>query len=208
MKNRGNKGFLLVESLIMFVLLSVFFFHVYRTAANYIQRERRNLFHDDIASLYQGHYMKEVMLQFTNLSTWTVNPTALSDFIDAPNRNVAANQRYGRVMGAQSGVFLLHPDFAESYEKVTQRLNLHQVFITNDVRSLRTCARTSDWMHSSVSARCHRTFMDEELRSFISSIDVGEITNNRAIIFTFRRSETGGVCREGDCFSHFTWVAI
>jgi len=203
-----NRGFLLVEALVMFVILSIFFFFVYRTAANYLQRDRINLFHDDIATLYQGHYMTEMLFQLTHLRSWlnTSNTPNINTIINPTNQP----ERYARILGLDTpNIIFLQPGMTQAnFEAITQRLNLHQILLTNNMNGLRACARNTNW--NNATTRCQNTFMDEELRTFISSINIGEITTGRAIIYTFRRSDTGGICQAGsaNCFSHFTWVAL
>jgi len=188
----NNRGSLLLEALVMFILLVLFFLVVWRSVDGYTQRERTSLFHDDVATLYQGYYVSETLLRYTN--THASGASWIS----------VATHGYGRVIGTDAGIsnFMRTGANLADFNNIMSRLNLHQIFITNNIVGLRNCAR-----NPSSSANCGRTFMDEEMRSFIRGIDRND--NGVYLIITFRRNHNGTPCTGVEaCFSHFTWIRL
>ena len=196
MKNK--RGFILLEAFIMFLLLSIAFLHIYRTASFSIQRDRATFLHDDIAILFKGHYVQEILFQYTNVGTW--NQATINQMMNNP-------ETYGRIIGQSTPNFFrnnINANQINDFNTIIQRLNLGQIFITNNMVGLRECARRM------TGPRCGRTFMDEELRSFIMTINLGDYfnPNSNFLIISFRRNQLGGTCGVNDCFTHFTWVKI
>jgi len=188
----NNRGSLLLEALVMFILLVIFFLVVWRSVDGYLQRERTTLFHDDVATLYQGYYVQEVLLRYTSIQTggasWVVPGT----------------HGYGRVIGVDSGIpgFFRAGANTTDFNNIMGRLNMHQIFLTNNISGLRNCARNPN-----AAGNCQRTFMDEEMRAFIRGIDRSD--NGIYLIITFRRNHQGTPCTGTEaCFSHFTWIRM
>jgi len=195
----NNRGSLLLEALVMFILLVMFFLVVWRAVDGYMQRERVALFHDDIATLYQGYYVKEALLRYTQIQTWGLT--------------VVPGNMYGRVVGNDFPPNFFRTDLnaqqREDFNNIMTHLNLHQIFVTNtaNINNLRNCARNTNF---SPNSNCGRTFMDEEMRTFIRGINRTPTAGNHTyLIITFRRNHQGTQCLPNQaCFSHFTWIRM
>jgi len=184
----NNRGFILAETIVMSVVLLVAFSFIYMAANNYINREKTSIFYDDVASIYQGYYVKEALSNYANLANRTYIQGLLSN-------------SYGRIIGTETaGLFY----DAGTFGVIADHLNLYQIYITNDVYNLKRCARNIALSDT----KCQNTFMDEELRAYIMTINITDLSNEYYLILTFRRDNHGNTCLYESCFSHYIWVAI
>lgn len=184
----NNKGFILAETITMSVILLVTFGFVYLAANQYLVRQKTAVFYDDVATIYQAHYIKEALGQYSNLNS---------------KKDTIISSSYGMTIGSQTSGLFLYPD---AFYKIADSLNLHQIFFTNNISGLKTCARNVNMTGDS--NKCQNTFIDEELRAFINTINVTDLTNKYYLIFTFKRNNLGEKCDYEECFSHYTWVAL
>ena len=186
----NNKGFVLVESIIMFIVLISSLMLLYIAASNYMLKERKYSNYDDIVSIYEAYYIKEALNQYSN--------------IDSMKHSLLTGYGYGRIIGEDISNFFVDEISTSTFYVLADKLHLHQIYLTSDINSLKTCAKKID-----EDANCEKTFMDEEFRSYINSINLGNINNDYYLLLEFRVNASGDSCTTDEiCFSRYTWVAL
>ena len=181
----NNKGFIFAETITMSVILLITFGFIYIATSQFLVKQKNAVFHDDIATIYQAHYIKEALTQYSDLNSRKASLVSTS---------------YGIIIGNEISNLILEED---DFYNIADSLGLHQIFFTNNINSLKACARNVNMNDS----KCKNTFMDEELRAFINTINVSNPTGDY-LIFTFKRNNQGEKCNYEECFSHYTWVAL
>jgi len=194
-----KNGFILLESIVMFVVLITALVMLYISANNFLVKEKTYSNYDDVASIYSAYYLTEALKDFTN--------------INAIKASILANCNcYGIPVGLET-IGMSYADYegqTEYLNTVASKLKLYQMYLvgtsTSDLRKLKECA---NGMGSD--SKCKNTYMDENLRAFIKAINIGDFSKNLSnyyLIVEFRRSNDGGSCSEHNCTSQFTWMAL
>ena len=183
-------GFVLVETITMFLVLisALLFFYVY--ANNLFLKEKEYSYYDDVTSIYNGYYIKEALHDYSQISS-LLTPSLF-------------NGVYGFVVGSDYGsTFFTTTQKRDKFYEIANELNLYQMFLVKDIKQLKTCARDID-----TDSKCHATFIDEDMRSYIKTINTNGVDSEYYIIMQFKKDSKGNVCTVEDCFSYFTWVAL
>ena len=198
----NKKGFVLVESIIMFLVLMVALGFVYNTVNSVLVRQKQTLFYDDVAVMYRAYYVKEAVLKYTNFDT----SGNISNFLTIPT------VRLGAIIGTDisnfaPGFFKSGANTVADFNRIVEVFNLEQIFITSgqNMAELKNCSRNIN----EASERCKNTFMDEELRSYIRTISTAGMDNDQYyLILTFRTAKDGSPCTSTSCFNYHAWVRL
>ena len=179
----NKRGFMLVEIIIMFAVFVTALLMIFSSANNYIVRERQHAFYNDVASIYKAIYLKEALVQYSNIT--------------AMDLSVVNN----RVIGTQTPDLFPHTGNRDIFIQIADKFNMHQMYVTNDIRALRNCTTNLE--------NCPpNTFLTEDLRAFINTINLSDLLTDRVLIFEFRKDRMGNTCGSNECYSYYTWLSL
>ena len=185
-----SKGFLMIESIIMFVVLISGLMLIYMSANNYLIREKRYSNYDDIASIYDAYYVKEALNNYSNIGT--MKDSLLDGY------------GYGRIIGVGIDNFFTNDNIVDEFTFIAERVNLYQMYFFKNTNELKACVKKVD-----LNSDCLKTYLDEDLRSYINTINTNSINSDYYLILEFRKDYEGYPCSIKEmCYSHYTWVAL
>jgi len=180
----------LVETVTMFLVLitALLLFYVY--ANNLFIKETEYSHYDDVVSVYNSYYIKEALFDHSEINT-IVNPSLFDN-------------NYGFIIGADySNNLFINSISQSSFYNISNELNMHQMFLSNDIKNLKKCALDID-----LDTKCRNTFLDEEFRSYIKTINLGGIDGEYYLILQFKKDSNGNTCTSSECFSYYSWVTL
>jgi len=184
-----KSGFILIETITMFLVLISALMLFYVTANDLFIKASEYSNYDDVALVYSAYYIKEALSDFSNIQTNLDS----NDFEDS----------YGFIVGVDSKDFFTDETKIDKFQIISDKLLMHQIFVTNDIRNLKTCSRNIDG-----DAKCLNTFLTEEMRSYIKTINLNNVISDYYIIVEFKKDSSGNKCSSDECFSYFAWVTL
>ncbi len=100
MQKRNNKGFILVETLIVTVFVVTLFIFVYRATLPSIGEYEQQNYYDDIDSVYYSNLFKQMITRYANIDYIDdyLTENTYMDISDCTNSNIYSNNNYCQLL--------------------------------------------------------------------------------------------------------------